>query len=226
MIGKMREKRLYNMNLNLRSEVVTWNEYQRNVNNLCKQITDKYDFLIGVFQGGYIVALSIADKMIDSAVGGIISKKDFKTDNIFLPNFEENFTNVLKGKKVLLIDEVVDSGYSLLLCKKALMCINVKLVHSACLYLNTESDESVEYYVKKFDGEINYIFPWRYNRDVGSLLVDVMKNNHLYTIEDLRNSCHNIFDIEVECSAIDKILNRNKAIFEKVCDRWRLKNEV
>ena len=49
------------MNLNLRSEVVTWNEYQRNVNNLCKQITDKYDFLIGVFQGGYIVALSIAD---------------------------------------------------------------------------------------------------------------------------------------------------------------------
>lgn len=222
----MKDKSLYNMNLNFRSEVVTWNKYQRAVNNLYKKITDKYDLILGIFQGGYIVALSMADKMIDCPVGGIIPKQNFKIDNIFLPNSEENISNVLKGKKVLLIDEVIDSGYSIMLCKKALMCLNVKFAHSACLYLNNETVESVEYYVKKFDGEINYIFPWRYNRDVGSLLVDIMKSNYLYKIEELQSLCHKIFKIEVECYSIEKIINRNKVIFEKIGDKWRIKNEV
>lgn len=220
----MKEKVMYNIDFNLKSEVVTWNKYQETIDKLCNQVVHKYDFILGIFQGGYIVALSMADKIVNCSVGGIVSKETHKTGQIILPNFEGNVSKIVQGKRILLVDEVIDSGYSISLCKKMLMYLNPEYVHVACLYLNVTSDELVEYYVERFNGETNYIFPWRYNRDFGSLLVDAMKRNHYYDVEELQNLCYSTFGINIKCNIIFKVL-KNSTMFEKTGNRWRLRNE-
>lgn len=206
------------MNNKLKSRCLTWEQYQHSINMLCASLMDvEFDCILGIFQGGYLVAQSIADFFPNVRVGGV--KVGDKSNVIFTDEISGDQT--LLGKRVLVVDEVVESGNTLIACQKLIAEQNAIEVKTACLYLYAKSRIKVDYYGEMFIQNQNLIFPWRYLRDMASLLEDVMQVHCVYTLEELADKMLYIFGISLSKEQIEKNLLVNDNLFLCVNAKWR-----
>lgn len=213
----MLEYKNYEIDVHLKSKIVTWAEYQMKIEELAEQIDESsYDYVIGVFQGGYIVAMSLADYLFKAKTGGVVS-------DINVVVFTEAMkmdSGEIQGKSILLVDEVVESGSSIKKCKNILTSYNVGKISTACIYCNIYSNEKIDYFVESFEGNKNFIFPWRINRDCVSLIMDVMQSNVGYDENTLINEIKKTYGVNVSKDIIIDTLKSNKKIFNKKDGRW------
>lgn len=213
----------YKLNAKLKSRCITWQQYQQSIHALCSKMEDtEFDYILGIFQGGYIVAQSIADFYPDVKIGGI---KAGEENGIFFTD-EICGDRDLSGKRVLLVDEVVESGNTLIFCKKMLTEKYAANVKTACMYLYANSRAKTDYYSELFEEKQNMIFPWRYLRDMLSMLDEVMSGKCWYDVEEIADNIRNAFKMELPQKQILKHLMSNNSIF--VCDdgKWRKIDEL
>jgi len=209
------------MDAHLKSIIITWKEYQTKIEQLAEVIDESYDYILGIFQGGYIVAMSLADYLYKSKTGGIISA----TNMVVYTDGMKVEDTMIKGKKILLVDEVVESGSSIKKCKDILSTLNVAKVSTACIYCNIYSNERIDYFVESFNGDVNYIFPWRNNRDCVSLLADVMNSECGYDVQSLTEMIGNIYGLVISEEVVKHTLNCMEDFFVMKKDRWYIKND-
>ena len=107
---KIGEYKDYEIDATYKSRIITWNEYQEKIAKLSSLIDEIYDIILGVFQGGYMVAMSLSDFLTKDKVGGIISSTKDAKKMIVLPGDKNMELADLQGKRILLVDEVVESG--------------------------------------------------------------------------------------------------------------------
>lgn len=150
------------MTNNTEYEVPTWNQiYDMLIDQAqeIKQISFKPDIIIGISRGGLVPARILTDLLetpqsttigIEFYVG--IAQRGLQ------PILKQPLVIPVDGKRVLLIDDISDSGQSLKLAKNYLLEKRASEVRVATLYVRTSSLVKPDFFEKESDCWI--VFPW------------------------------------------------------------------
>jgi len=138
-------------------EVPSWEEVHDMSLKIAKSVKGKVDVVVGVLRGGYFPAHLIADALgleiyvlrIKSYAG--IGKRG--KAKVLVPLIGD-----VEGKRVLLVDDVCDSGATLALAKEYLKFYSPSDVLTATLYVKPSCSERPDFWAKETEKWI--VFPW------------------------------------------------------------------
>jgi hypoxanthine phosphoribosyltransferase len=143
-------------------EVPTWNQIYSMLLNLAEKIRKsgfKPDIIIGVSRGGWPPARVLSDLLDNPNLANV--KAEFYlgvAETKGEPIITQPISTPVTGKKVLVVDEVADTGKSLKLIKKHVIKKNAAEVKTATVYYKPWSIVKPDYYEKETDLWI--VFPW------------------------------------------------------------------
>jgi uncharacterized protein len=119
------------------------------------------DAIVGVSRGGLVLARLMSDLMdIDNV---LITKSEYYTGvgkRNTKPQITQEIQKDISGYNVLLVDDVSDTGESLITIKDHILSKHPRNLTVATLYLKPWSKSRPDYFVSKTDAWI--VFPWEY----------------------------------------------------------------
>jgi len=143
-------------------EVPTWNKIYDSLLNQSQKIqkqTEKIDLILGISKGGLIPARILADFLQVSEIITIQAK--FYTGIAQThdePIIIQPLTVNLSGKKILIVDDIADTGKSLKIVIEHLESLGITEIKTATLYLNNRSVIKPDFYEEITDKWV--VFPW------------------------------------------------------------------
>jgi len=153
-------------------EVPTWNQiYEMLLNQSNKIRKTRYqpDIIIAIARGGLIPARILTDLLETPQVATI--KIELYTDiaqTNLQPTLKQPLTVPVNGKKILLVDDISDSGQSLKLAKQHLTEKGATETKIATLYAKQTTQTMPDYVEKTADRWI--VFPWEIKETLRSIL--------------------------------------------------------
>jgi len=152
--------------------VATWEDIHIGSLKLAlMSLQDKYlpDVIVGVLRGGYIVARIVADALGISDIG-VVEVKFYKgvEEQAERPVITQPLTTEIRGRKVLIVDDVVDSGRTLEVVSEQVRLRGASEVRTAALYYKPRSIMKPDYLVVETDKWI--LFPWELGEFVRELM--------------------------------------------------------
>lgn len=160
------------MGSELEFEVPTWNQIYYMLLNLADKIRRnefKPDIIVGVSRGGWPPARVLSDLLGNPNVANVraefyVGVAETKGE----PALSQPVSVPVAGKKVLVVDEVVDTGKSLKLVKEHIMAEDATEVKIATVYYKPWSFVKPDYYEKETCCWI--VFPWERKETVRNIL--------------------------------------------------------
>jgi len=160
------------LSLDVEFEVPTWDEIYEMLLRLAEKIQrDDFhpDLIIGVCRGGWPPARVMSDllgnpKLANISVEFYVDVAETKNK----PVLTQSVTAPVKGKKVLILDDVADTGKTLKLVKKHLLDRGAEEVKIATIYYKPWSIVVPDYYEKETKRWI--VFPWERKETVRNLM--------------------------------------------------------
>jgi hypoxanthine phosphoribosyltransferase len=156
------------MSLELEFEVPTWNEIYDMLLNLAEKIRKngfKPDVIVGVSRGGWPPARVLSDLLDNPNLANVraefyLGVAETKGE----PTLTQQVSMKVAGKKVLVVDEVADTGKSLKLVKEHITQRGATEVKIATVYYKPWSIVTPEYYEKETNRWV--VFPWEIKETV------------------------------------------------------------
>jgi uncharacterized protein len=147
---------------NVDYEVPTWNQiYEMLFLQAQKIEAQNYrpDIIIAISRGGVIPARIMSD-LLENPNLSFIQIEFYTNINQTLqePNLKQTLITNVTGKKILLIDDISDTGKSLKLAKIHLQLQGAVEIKTATLYQKSHSITTPDFYEKKTTGWV--VFPW------------------------------------------------------------------
>jgi uncharacterized protein len=157
-------------------EVPTWNQTYEMLHAQTQKIRLsgwQPDLIVAVCRGGLVAARILSDLLTNQDIA-VVQIKYYvgiaQTGNE--PELKQEVGQDLEGKKVLLVDDISDSGKSLQLAKQHLATKNTKIVKTATLYLKPKSVTVPDFYEKVTANWV--VFPW----DTKETIREITKTHH------------------------------------------------
>jgi hypoxanthine phosphoribosyltransferase len=158
----------------IKYEVPTWNQIYTMLLEQSEKIQKdvcKPDVIIGVARGGTIPASILTDLLTTRQVATI--RIEFYTDiakSNTQPILKQPLSDVIdiSGKKILIVDDISDSGQSLKLAKQHLTEKNVAEIKTATLYAKPTTQTLPDYVEKITDRWV--VFPWEIKETLQSII--------------------------------------------------------
>ena len=153
-------------------EIPTWEHIYELLLNLTSQIRKagfNPDLIVGVARGGWPVARVISDLLENPEVANV--KADFYlgvAETKGEPTITQPVSAPVKGKKVLVVDDVADTGKSLALVRQHLREQGAADVKIATVYYKPWSIITPEWFERKTSHWI--IFPWERKETIRRIL--------------------------------------------------------
>jgi hypoxanthine phosphoribosyltransferase len=147
---------------NIDYEVPTWNQIYEMLLCQAKKIKKqnyKPDIIIAVARGGVVSSRILSDLLENPNLSFI--QIEFYTNinqTLLEPTLKQTLTPKVIGKKVLLIDDIADTGKSLKLAKTHLQQQGAIEIKTATLYLKNQSITTPDFYEKRTTNWV--VFPW------------------------------------------------------------------
>jgi hypoxanthine phosphoribosyltransferase len=153
-------------------EIPTWNQIYYMLLNLAQKIRRskfKPDILVGVSRGGWPPARVLSDLLDNPNLANVraefyVGVAETKTE----ATLTQPVSALVKGKKVLIVDEVADTGKSLKLVKDHIVEQGAKEVRIATVYYKPKSIIKPEYYEK--ETSLWIVFPWEIKETVHKIV--------------------------------------------------------
>ncbi|MDW8033730.1 MAG: phosphoribosyltransferase [Nitrososphaerota archaeon] len=189
-------------------EVVSWEHfYQLTLELVDKVLKSGYkpDVIIGISRGGLVPLRIFSDEFEDVEVGiiRVVFYEDVKkTGNE--PKIVQDVNVDVSGRKVLIVDDVADTGRSLETVRKHIQNKGASSVKIATVYYKPWSILKPDYYVKKTEKWI--IFPHEVGETIRKLAKKKLKEENK-TIEEFREI---LIDIGLPPMIVDNYLRRIK----------------
>jgi uncharacterized protein len=120
------------------------------------------DMIVGLSRGGLVPARVLADIMAVHDIGilGVSFYKGMGMTADF-PRITQELTEDLKGKRILIVDDVADTGRSLLVAKDYLERKGASEIRVATLHFKPTSEFKPDFFVETTTAWIAY--PWEKN---------------------------------------------------------------
>jgi hypothetical protein len=179
--------------------------------SLSKKVADKIlesgydtDFMVGLARGGWVLSRVLCDFLgIKDLVSlkvehwGITATPDGKAQ------IKYPFSIDLSGRKVLVVDDITDTGESMMVAVDYIKTLNPEEVRTATLRHIKGSKFVPDFYGDEIDWRW-VIFPWNYTEDMCNILPKVLQKciNHSEVKTRLRDD----FKIEVDEEEIARIM--------------------
>jgi hypothetical protein len=165
-------KRRQKVKIELGFEVPTWNQIYGMLLNLAEKIRkDKFkpDVIVGVCRGGWPPARVLSDLMCNPNLANV--RVEFYlgvAETTEEPVLTQPVSISVAGKKVLVVDEVADTGKSLKLVKEHLIKQGAVEIKIATVYYKPWSIVKPDYYEKETSQWI--VFPWEIKETVRKIV--------------------------------------------------------
>lgn len=202
---------------NVKCRIVTWNDIDGWVKELSRKVRNSGfapDVVIGLTRGGWIPARLICDDLgikhlysVKTEHWGITATRDGKA------KLTQPLAVDIKNKNVLVIDDITDTGQSMVLALDHMAQLQPANVRSATLLHITHSKIKPDYYVVEVPKEewTWFIFPWNFNEDIQSLVQKAVGDAHASAeIKDLLvKHCQLTVDDDVIYDTLLKLAKRS-----------------
>ena len=150
-----------------RYTVLSWNKNYEYLIRLVKRITEsgfKPDIIVGISRGGLIPSRIISDLLDNPNLASIrVEFYKYSKKKRNKPKITQPISTSIEGKKILLVDDVADSGKSLQLVYEHLLN-KAKEIRTLTIFYKPWSSILPDYYVKETRAWI--VFPWEFHETV------------------------------------------------------------
>jgi hypoxanthine phosphoribosyltransferase len=192
-----------------RFEIPTWEKIYEFLLNLASHIKKagfKPDIIVGIARGGWLPARILSDLLENPEIADVkaefyLSVAEAKGE----PVITQPVSVPVRGKKVLVVDDVADTGKSLTLIQKHLKEKGAKNIKTATIYYKPWSTLTPDWFEKKTSRWI--IFPWERKETIRRILEKCKK--HGKTTKDAKEI---LINYGLDRKLVDKFI---KEIFEE-----------
>jgi uncharacterized protein len=164
----------------------SWDEILEKSIKLAEKIRlfekEQFDGIVGISRGGLALTRIMSDLLDTQNV--MITRCEYYTDigeKKKKPVITQKIQGKISGKKILVVDDVADSGESLIVIKEYLESKNPSDLKISTIFIKPWCKMFPDYYVSKTDAWI--IFPWEYYEAIKSLSAtnskDILSNTHI-----------------------------------------------
>jgi hypoxanthine phosphoribosyltransferase len=160
------------MSSELEFEVPTWNQIYAMLLNLADKIKGngfKPEIIVGVSRGGWPPARVISDLMGNANLANV--KAEFYlgvAETKGEPVLTQSVSMRVRGKKVLIVDEIADTGKSLKLVKEHITEKGASEVKIATIYYKPWSVVKPDYFERKTRRWV--VFPWEIKETIRKIV--------------------------------------------------------
>jgi len=183
--------------------VTTWDYMYK----LCRDIADQVkessfqpDTIVALARGGWFAGRVLCDLLgLDDLTSlkiehyvGTAAKKGEAEVRYPLPD------GAVRGKKVLIVDDIADTGKSILLAKKHVESENPEEVRTATLQLLYTSEVEPDYYGEYLEDWAWVIFPWNFVEDMIDLIHRLMgkEKRELWMVKDIKSGLYRYHQLD------------------------------
>ncbi len=172
-------------------EIVSWDQSYQMTFYLFEKMTDDNfypDIIVGIARGGWIPARLLADFYGNRRTANIkiefYNNTSRATDN---PIITQRISEKVEDKIVLIVDDVADSGKSLMAAIEHIKEMGAKEIRTSTLYYKKHSIIKPEYYIKETKAWI--VYPWEYG-EFAAFQYDQLKEK--MSIKEIRRKLKDI----------------------------------
>ncbi|NPD87287.1 MAG: phosphoribosyltransferase [Asgard group archaeon] len=180
-------------------EIVSWDQSYQMTFYLFEKITDDEffpDIIVGIARGGWIPARLLADFYGNRRTANIkIEFYDNTTRASDEPIITQEISENVEGKIVLVVDDVADSGKSLIAAVEHIKSMNPKEIRTATLYYKKHSILKPDYYIRETQSWV--VYPWEYGEFVAFLY------NQMRDTMNVKEISKKLKDIGIPPSLVD-----------------------
>ena len=183
----------------------SWQEvqdYAKQTTNKIKTTNFHPDLIIGLSRGGLVPARLFCDYLhiktcytIKVDHWGLTATKDGQAKLTHKLNID------LTDKRILIVDDITDTGQSMELAKEHIKELNPKEIKTATLLHIKTSKYKPDFYGEEIDWSW-IIFPWNYREDLVNLINKTNKKHHLEIQSELKTN----FNLELKHEEILELL--------------------
>jgi hypoxanthine phosphoribosyltransferase len=147
---------------------------------------------------------------------GITAAKDGKAHLRYPLNAD------MSEKNVLIVDDITDTGESMIIAKKFVETLNPKETRTATIFHIATSKFTPDYYGRRIDW-IWVVWPWNYFEDMSNILLKTLHEERSATVQEVKENLRTRFKINLTegqiTETLDKLASRHIVVKERV--GWR-----
>lgn len=185
----------------------TWNEIQDVAKNTCDAVKESDfhpDVIIAVARGGLVPGRLFCDFLhIKSCYSikvdhwGLTATKDGAAKLTHALNLD------LEKKKVLIVDDITDTGQSMDLAKKHVSELNPSEIKTATLFHLTGSKYTPDFFGKEREWAW-IVFPWNFTEDMVNIIRKIGREKSL---EDIKNELQTNYAVSLGSEQLQEFIN-------------------
>ena len=197
---------------NFKCELISWNKFWRLSRNLSFKVKEsgfKPDVIVAIGRGGWIPARVLSDFLNIFNLASIKIEHYYKGARMQKEAIIKHPLNVdIKGMNVLVVDDVSDTGDTLMLAYDHIKAFSPSKVKFAVLQHKQVSSFIPHYYATKIVKWRWIIYPWAIVEDVSDF-VEVMKDRP-GTVEGIRKRLEQDFGLKIRMSVLSDVLKASE----------------
>lgn len=192
-------------------KIVSWSEIEEWTNDVATKMKGEGfhpDVVIGLTRGGWIPARLLCDILnikdlyaVKTEHWGVTATRDGNA------KLAQKLSADVKGRRVLIMDDITDTGKSLSLAVDHVRSFKPKSLRSGTLLHITHSLIEPNYYSVEVPHEnwTWFIFPWNFNEDIRTLVKNAME--HGRTPQTIKKTLNEYCKISVSEDIIAEVLS-------------------
>ena len=179
------------------------------------------DIILGIARGGLVPARMVCDLLLRNDLVSITTQHWGIATNLGKARIKFSLPQEadISGKRVLVVDDVADTGDSISITIDYLKKRNPLEIRSAVFHYKTCSSLIPDYYGEKLEEWNWIIYPWAFYEDLAGF-VDKLLDNPM-TDEELRTGLMCSFNIMISRKEIKQMLND----LHKLCKLRKIKKD-
>ncbi|MCW4041966.1 MAG: phosphoribosyltransferase [Candidatus Bathyarchaeota archaeon] len=197
----------------MKCKIVSFEDVYSMVRNVSEKIKDsgfEPTTIVGLARGGWVPARLLCDFL---GITDLVSLKvehwleTGKTSNEAIIKYP--VTTSLAGKRILIFDDITDTGESLITASEHLGNLHPEESRVGVMQYITSSKRIPDYYAEKVTDWYWFIYPWNWIEDTSTLIVRLMSEDQTETWnpESINASLHEYFGITWDQAMLEYILN-------------------
>ena len=209
--------------------LVTWRDIEVWSKDIVKKVVKsgyEPEIVIGLARGGLVPARLIADYLnikdlyaVKTEHWGLTATPDGKA------KLAQGLQVSIEGKKVLVVDDITDTGQSIKLALEHVVNHTPKEAKTATLLHITHSKYVPDYYSEEVPEEnwTWFIFPWNVYEDLRNLVQKTLYRKK--SMREIKDSLLEQFDIDVSTRVISEVLHdlERRKVVKLTSGQWELR---
>ncbi len=187
--------------------MIGWDEAYRLAKILARKIIRsgfKPDLVIGIARGGLVPACALCDLLLRKDLASIKVEHWGMASTLGKAKIKFHLPMDISGKKILIVDDVADTGDTCSLVMDYLKEKNPAEVRTAALHYKTSSTFIPDYWGEKQEEWRWIIYPWSRYEDLTGFIEKVLTK--AMRQEDIRDSLNSNYEIKISKKDLVEIL--------------------